>query len=206
VPELSYSPHAREAGSNGRAINPRLDLVLSSTASPTGTLERKSEFKQSVENASANYRQDRPRWKDPLTRQARAAADLQTRRAGALCRRGQNEVAMTHQAAGKDTFFSLAVQPRQRGRRRRQPDCPEDDSQLRHPAYPWAARWFNSLMPGLKVFAGRYYWPTSEEEKKKPSEKGLLTARSRDKGRGTIDFIFPLNQPVRKSGSTKLIK
>ena len=67
VPEVSYSPHAREAGSSGQSYNPRLDLVLFVNGIPTATLELKSEFKQSVENAKRQYRYDRP-VKDTLTR------------------------------------------------------------------------------------------------------------------------------------------
>src|SRR5690606_41305982 len=51
VPEVSYSPHFREG-----EYNPRLDLVLFVNGIPVATLELKSEFKQSVENAK---RQDR---------------------------------------------------------------------------------------------------------------------------------------------------
>ncbi|WP_289140230.1 DEAD/DEAH box helicase family protein [uncultured Pseudomonas sp.] len=103
VPEVSYSPHAREAGSSGQSYNPRLDLVLFVNGIPTATLELKSEFKQSVENAKRQYRQDRP-VKDPLTRKPEP---LLTFKRGALVHFavGQNEVAMTTKLAGKDTFF-----------------------------------------------------------------------------------------------------
>lgn len=103
VPEVSYSPHAREAGSSGQSYNPRLDLVLFVNGIPTATLELKSEFKQSVENAKRQYRYDRP-VKDPLTRMPEP---LLTFKRGALVHFavGQNEVAMTTKLAGKDTFF-----------------------------------------------------------------------------------------------------
>lgn len=103
VPEVSYSPHMREAGSNGQSYNPRLDLVLFVNGIPTATLELKSEFKQSVENAKRQYRQDRP-VKDPLTRKPEP---LLTFKRGALVHFavGQNEVAMTTKLAGTDTFF-----------------------------------------------------------------------------------------------------
>lgn len=103
VPEVSYSPHAREAGAGGQSYNPRLDLVLFVNGIPTATLELKSEFKQSVENAKRQYRQDRP-VKDPLTRKPEP---LLTFKRGALVHFavGQSEVAMTTQLAGKDTFF-----------------------------------------------------------------------------------------------------
>lgn len=103
VPEVSYSPHAREAGSSGQSYNPRLDLVLFVNGIPTATLELKSEFKQSVENAKRQYRYDRP-VNDPLTRKPEP---LLTFKRGALVHFavGQNEVAMTTKLAGKDTFF-----------------------------------------------------------------------------------------------------
>ncbi|MBT9317425.1 type I restriction endonuclease subunit R [Leptothoe spongobia TAU-MAC 1115] len=55
VPEVSYSPHARKG-----EYNPRLDLVLFINGIPTATLELKSEFKQSIENAKRQYCNDRP--------------------------------------------------------------------------------------------------------------------------------------------------
>ncbi|WLH96468.1 DEAD/DEAH box helicase family protein [Pseudomonas hefeiensis] len=103
VPEVSYSPHARETGSGGQSYDPRLDLVLFVNGIPTATLELKSEFKQSVENAKRQYRYDRP-VKDPLTRKPEP---LLTFKRGALVHFavGQNEVAMTTKLASKDTFF-----------------------------------------------------------------------------------------------------
>ncbi|MDZ4303062.1 MAG: DEAD/DEAH box helicase family protein [Pseudomonas sp.] len=103
VPEVSYSPHARDGANGGQSYNPRLDLVLFVNGIPTATLELKSEFKQSVENAKRQYRYDRP-VKDPLTRKPEP---LLTFKRGALVHFavGQNEVAMTTKLAGKDTFF-----------------------------------------------------------------------------------------------------
>ncbi|MBN0141110.1 hypothetical protein JTL54_35140, partial [Pseudomonas aeruginosa] len=93
VPEVSYSPHFREG-----EYNPRLDLVLFVNGIPTATLELKSEFKQSVENAKRQYRYDRP-VKDPLTRKPEP---LLTFKRGALVHFAvsQDEVAMTTQLAG----------------------------------------------------------------------------------------------------------
>ncbi|MGB3296214.1 MAG: DEAD/DEAH box helicase family protein [Phormidesmis sp.] len=98
VPEVSYSPHARPGD-----YNPRLDLVLFVNGIPTATLELKSEFKQSLELAKRQYRQDRP-VKDPLTRKPEP---LLTFNRGALVHFAvsQQEVAMTTKLAGKDTFF-----------------------------------------------------------------------------------------------------
>ncbi|WP_018169693.1 type I restriction endonuclease subunit R [Thioalkalivibrio sp. ALMg9] len=98
VPEVSYSPHARSG-----EYNPRLDLVLFVNGIPTATLELKSEFKQSVENAKRQYRRDRP-LKDPVTRKPEP---LLTPKRGALVHFAvsQHEVAMATRLAGKDTFF-----------------------------------------------------------------------------------------------------
>ena len=97
VPEVSYSPHFRDD------YNPRLDLVLFVNGIPTATLELKSEFKQSVENAKRQYCKDRP-IKDPLTRKPEPLLSFKR---GALVHFAvsQQEVAMTTQLAGKDTFF-----------------------------------------------------------------------------------------------------
>lgn len=98
VPEVSYSPHAVEG-----QYNPRLDLVLFVNGIPTATLELKSEFKQSVENAKRQYRQDRP-LKNPITRKPEP---LLAFKRGALVHFAvsQDQVAMTTRLAGKETFF-----------------------------------------------------------------------------------------------------
>lgn len=142
VPEVSYSPHARES------YDPRLDLVLFVNGIPTATLELKSEFKQSVENAKRQYRNDRP-VKDPLTRKPEP---LLTFKRGALVHFavGQNEVAMTTKLAGKDTFFlpfNLGSEEGGAGN-----PMPEDDSQ-----YATSYLWQRLLQPDawLKVL-GRF--------------------------------------------------
>tara|TARA_R100001480_G_scaffold15858_1_gene24749 strand:- start:986 stop:4171 length:3186 start_codon:yes stop_codon:yes gene_type:complete len=98
VQEVSYSPHAREG-----EYNPRLDLVLFVNGIPTATLELKSQFKQSVENAKRQYRQDRPP-RDPVTRKPEP---LLTFKRGALVHFAvsQAEVAMTTKLNGKATYF-----------------------------------------------------------------------------------------------------
>src|SRR5690554_4195448 len=103
VPEVSYSPHAREKGKGGESYNPRLDLVLFVNGIPTATLELKSQFKQTVENAKRQYRQDRP-IKDPVTRKPEP---LLTFKRGALVHFAvsQAEVAMTTKLAGSSTYF-----------------------------------------------------------------------------------------------------
>ncbi|NNB42112.1 type I restriction endonuclease subunit R [Pseudomonas chlororaphis] len=148
VPEVSYSPHARESGGSGQSYNPRLDLVLFVNGIPTATLELKSEFKQSVENAKRQYRYDRP-VKDPLTRKPEP---LLTFKRGALVHFavGQNEVAMTTKLAGKDTFFlpfNLGSEEGGAGN-----PMPADDSQ-----YATSYLWQRLLQPDawLKVL-GRF--------------------------------------------------
>ncbi len=103
VAELSYSPHFREASAGGPGYNPRLDLVLFVNGLPVATLELKSEFKQSVEQAKRQYCHDRP-LHDPLTRKPEP---LLAFRRGALVHFAvsQDEVAMTTRLAGKETRF-----------------------------------------------------------------------------------------------------
>ena len=98
VPEVAYSPDPRPG-----AYNPRLDLVLFVNGIPTATLELKSEFKQSVENAKRQYRRDRP-IQHPTTRKPEPLLKFKR---GALVHFAvsQAEVAMTTRLAGKDTFF-----------------------------------------------------------------------------------------------------
>ena len=98
VQEVSYSPYAREG-----EYNPRLDLVLFVNGIPTATLELKSQFKQSVENAKRQYRHDRPP-KDPVTRKPEP---LLTFKRGALVHFAvsQAEVAMATKLDGKATYF-----------------------------------------------------------------------------------------------------
>ncbi|WP_025744993.1 type I restriction endonuclease, partial [Salinivibrio costicola] len=98
VEEVSYSPHAREG-----SYNPRIDLVFFVNGIPTATMELKSEFKQTVEHAKRQYKNDRP-VKDPLTRKPEP---LLTFKRGALVHFAvsQDQVAMTTKLAGKETFF-----------------------------------------------------------------------------------------------------
>ncbi|SHH95869.1 type I restriction endonuclease subunit R [Ferrimonas marina] len=92
VPELIYSPHGYDG---------RIDLTLFLNGLPVATLELKSCFKQSLENAKKQYRYDRKpktdRKDEPLLKFKR----------GALVHFAVNqfEVAMTTKLAGKDTFF-----------------------------------------------------------------------------------------------------
>lgn len=95
VPELVYSPHNPESG--------RIDLSLFVNGLPVATLELKSSFKQSVENAKRQYKLDRPP-KDPKTRKPEP---LLTFKRGALVHfaLSQDEAWMTTRLSGKKTFF-----------------------------------------------------------------------------------------------------
>ncbi|BDY04690.1 DEAD/DEAH box helicase family protein [Ferrimonas sp. YFM] len=92
VPELVYSPNGYEG---------RIDLTLFLNGIPVSTLELKSCFKQSLENAKRQYRYDRP----PKT--GNKDEPLLKFRRGALVHFALNqfEVAMTTKLVGKETFF-----------------------------------------------------------------------------------------------------
>lgn len=98
VPEVSYSPHAREGD-----YNPRLDLVLFVNGVPVATLELKSEFKQPVAAAIRQYKRDRPP-KDPKTRQVEPLLAFK-KRALVHFAVSQDEVWMTTHLQGMDTRF-----------------------------------------------------------------------------------------------------
>lgn len=152
VPEVSYSPHARPG-----EYNPRLDLVLFVNGIPTATLELKSEFKQSIENAKRQYRDDRP-VKDPLTRKAEP---LLTFKRGALVHFAvsQQEVAMTTRLAGKDTFFLPFNQGTADGGKGNPPPANEEDYATRY-------LWEQLFQPDawLKVLGRFLHLEKTEEE------------------------------------------
>ena len=106
VPELVYSPYANDAhraetGTKAKAW--RIDLVLFVNGLPVVTLELKSEFKQSVDSAIAQYKKTRLP-KDPQTKKPEP---LLTFKRGALVHFAvsQHEVHMATKLAGADTFF-----------------------------------------------------------------------------------------------------
>ncbi|MCE0495935.1 type I restriction endonuclease subunit R [Vibrio salinus] len=106
VPELVYSPYATQAyfemtGQKAKAW--RIDLVLFVNGLPVATLELKSEFKQDVERAMAQYRRTRLP-KDPATKKPEP---LLTFKRGALVHFAvsQFDVYMTTRLAGDETFF-----------------------------------------------------------------------------------------------------
>ncbi|USD35986.1 type I restriction endonuclease subunit R [Ferrimonas sp. SCSIO 43195] len=96
VPELVYSPNGYEG---------RIDLTLFLNGIPVSTLELKSCFKQSLENAKRQYRYDRP----PRSSKEHGSKDepLLKFRRGALVHFALNqfEVVMTTKLVGKETFF-----------------------------------------------------------------------------------------------------
>ena len=94
VPEVTYSPH----GAPGR-----LDLVLFLNGVPTATLELKSVFRQAVEVAKRQYREDRP----PVDPTCGKDEPLLTFKRGALVHFAvsQAEVFMTTKLEGAATRF-----------------------------------------------------------------------------------------------------
>ncbi|WP_287604143.1 DEAD/DEAH box helicase family protein [Thiothrix sp.] len=119
VPELIYSPWATSRSlsvstersrsevegneAEGKSKRWRIDLVLFVNGLPVATLELKSEFKQSVENAIRQYQTTRFAI-DPETRKPEP---LLTFKRGALVHFAvsQYEVYMSTRLEGKDTFF-----------------------------------------------------------------------------------------------------
>ena len=105
VPEVVYSPHTKAtADSDGKtAKRNRIDIVLFINGLPVTTMELKSEFKQSVDNAITQYKQTRQP-KDPDTKKPEP---LLTFKRGALVHFAvsQYEVYMTTRLAGDSTYF-----------------------------------------------------------------------------------------------------
>lgn len=104
VPELKYSPHSATYGKGGATGKDwRIDLGLFVNGIPVATLELKSEFKQAIERAVRQYRDDRPP-KDPATGKPEP---LLTFKRGALVHFAvsQYEVQMCTKLAGKDSYF-----------------------------------------------------------------------------------------------------
>ncbi|HBC3381089.1 TPA: type I restriction endonuclease subunit R [Vibrio parahaemolyticus] len=106
VPELVYSPYATQAefeATGKQAKKWRIDLVLFVNGLPVSTLELKSEFKQAIENAIAQYKLTRLP-KDPATKKPEPLLSF---RRGALVHFAvsQYEVYMATKLAGENTFF-----------------------------------------------------------------------------------------------------
>ncbi|MGJ8572810.1 MAG: type I restriction endonuclease subunit R [Hoeflea sp.] len=106
VPELVYSPytteaHLAETGTQARKW--RIDLVLFVNGLPIVTLELKSEFKQSVQSAIAQYKKTRL----PVDPATKKPEPLLTSKRGALVHFAvsQYEVYMATKLAGPETYF-----------------------------------------------------------------------------------------------------
>ncbi|SFN24763.1 type I restriction enzyme, R subunit [Izhakiella capsodis] len=106
VPELVYSPHASNAAFEETGVQAkkwRIDLVLFVNGLPVATLELKSEFKQSVQNAITQYKRTRLP-KDPGTNKPEP---LLTFKHGALVHFAvsQYDVFMATKLDGDNTVF-----------------------------------------------------------------------------------------------------
>lgn len=105
VPEVVYSPHAslKDSTDGKVAKRNRIDVVLFVNGIPVTTMELKSEFKQSVQNAITQYKKTRLP-KDPDTKKPEP---LLTFKRGALVHFAvsQYEVYMTTKLAGDSTYF-----------------------------------------------------------------------------------------------------
>ncbi len=105
VPEVVYSPHAslKDSTDGKIAKRNRIDVVLFVNGLPVTTMELKSEFKQSVQNAITQYKKTRLP-KDPDTKKPEP---LLMFKRGALVHFAvsQYEVYMTTRLAGDSTYF-----------------------------------------------------------------------------------------------------
>lgn len=106
LPELTYSPYATDAHmaeTGTQAKKWRIDLVLFVNGLPIATLELKSEFKQSVQNAITQYKKTRL----PIDPATKKPEPLLTFKRGALVHFAvsQYEVHMATKLAGPDTYF-----------------------------------------------------------------------------------------------------
>jgi type I restriction enzyme R subunit len=106
VPELVYSPwamaeHLAESGTQAKAW--RIDLVLFVNGIPVATLELKSEFKQTVQNAIKQYKTTRL----PIDPRTKKREPLLSFKCGALVHFAVSQyvVYMTTRLAGQQTFF-----------------------------------------------------------------------------------------------------
>lgn len=107
VPEVVYSPHASlKDGADAKdkvAKRNRIDVVLFVNGIPVTTMELKSEFKQSVQNAITQYKRTRL----PKDLDTKKPEPLLTFKRGALVHFAvsQYEVYMTTKLAGDSTYF-----------------------------------------------------------------------------------------------------
>lgn len=111
VPELVYSPSAKDEGKSWR-----IDIVLFVNGLPVVTMELKSEFKQAIQKAIKQYKDTRLPKNEPLL----------TFKRGALVHFAvsQYDVFMTTHLQGDKTYFLPFNQGRKNGKRGN--DTPED--------------------------------------------------------------------------------
>lgn len=160
VPELTYSPYATDAhlaAEGTQAKKWRIDLVLFVNGLPVVTLELKSEFKQSVQNAVNQYKKTRL----PIDPATKKPEPLLTFKRGALVHFAvsQYEVYMTTRLAGADTYFL----PFNKGTRDGGAgnDVPEDES-----TYATSYLWTEVLQPDalLNILARYVHLEIVEKE------------------------------------------
>ena len=159
VPELVYSPwatkaHQEQTGSKAKAW--RIDLVLFLNGLPIATLELKSEFKQSVDNAKKQYKTTRFAI-DPATKKPEP---LLTFKRGALVHFAvsQYEVHMATKLEGSDTFFLPFNKGKKDGSAGN--EIPEDKDQ-----YATDYLWNEVLLPdNLLKILGRFIHLQIEEK------------------------------------------
>jgi type I restriction enzyme R subunit len=160
VPELVYSPystdaHMAETGTQTKRW--RIDLVLFVNGLPIATLELKSEFKQSVQNAIKQYKRTRL----PIDPTTKKPEPLLTFKRGALVHFAvsQYEVYMATRLDGAETFFL----PFNKGTRDGGAgnDVPEDES-----TYATSYLWTEVLQPDalLNILARYVHLEISEKE------------------------------------------
>ena len=160
VPELVYSPHASNAvfAETGlKAKKWRIDLVLFINGLPVATLELKSEFKQTVQNAITQYKKTRLP-KDPSTNKPEP---LLTFKRGALVHFAvsQYDVFMATKLDGDKTFFLPFNKGTHDGGAGN--DIPEDTNE-----YATSYLWNEVLLPDnlLKILASFVHLQIEEKE------------------------------------------
>ncbi|CAH1569332.1 Type I restriction-modification system, restriction subunit R [Vibrio owensii] len=176
VPELVYSPYTtkeQELETGKKAKKWRIDLVLFVNGLPISTLELKSEFKQAVENAIAQYKLTRLP-KDPATKKLEPLLSFKR---GALVHFAvsQYEVHMATKLAGDQTFFLPFNKGTHDGGKGN--DIPEDENR-----YATDYLWNEVLTPdNLLNIIGRFIHLQIEEkedwEGRKTKKENLIFPR-----------------------------
>ncbi len=160
VPELVYSPHAVKAAFDESGIKAkkwRIDLVLFVNGLPVATLELKSEFKQSVQNAITQYKKTRL----PKDSDTNKQEPLLTFKRGALVHFAvsQYDVFMATKLEGDKTYFLPFNKGTHDGGAGN--DIPEDENQ-----YATSYLWNEVLLPDnlLKILANFVHLQIEEKE------------------------------------------